>query len=110
MKNRVVIRGFSNQPTEQPDEQLDFDFFEQSSKKRIEQAKKFISAKYLSTGNPDNREFRTSMELQYEIREMIDLSTSTINEAMNELGFQVQFLDEKPNWVLYEVQKPDYLD
>jgi hypothetical protein len=38
-------------------------------------------------------------------REMISLSESAVNDAMNELGFEVAFIDGKPNWVLYPLRR-----
>jgi hypothetical protein len=35
---------------------------------------------------------------------MISLSESAVNDAMNEIGFEVTFIDDKPNWVLYPVR------
>jgi hypothetical protein len=105
---RFIVKGFGNHSVKSSAEEADI--FEQLNKKRREQARQFISAKYIPQGNPDNCEFRTTMELQYEFREMMEFSASNINEAMNELGFQVQFLDDKPNWVLYKIQETDFSD
>ena len=101
MNNRIRIRGFSDEnQTTVEGEQITASFEEQSTKKR-EQAKQFILAKYNPIGAPEEKEFRTTLELQYELREMIFLLESGINEVMNEMGFQVVYLDNKPNWVLY---------
>jgi hypothetical protein len=90
------IRGFNAQNNENPAPEADF--FEQVT------AKKIISAKYTPAGPQYGREFRTTLELQYEFREMISLSESAVNDAMTELGFEVSFIDDKPNWVLYPVR------
>jgi hypothetical protein len=99
---RIHIQGFGMQGTDAgklgPEEN---GFFDQQTQKQLELAKKLISTKYSPAGIPEESEFRTTMELQYEFREMVRLFESTINDAMNELGFQVEFLDGKPNWVLY---------
>jgi hypothetical protein len=41
------------------------------------------------------------MELQHEFGEMVSLSESAVNDAMNDLGFEIIYLDNKPNWVLH---------
>jgi hypothetical protein len=96
------IRGFNTQNNENPAPEQDF--FEQVTAKKVEQTKKIISAKYTPAGPQYGREFRTTLELQYEFREMISLSESAVNDAMNEIGFEVTFIDDKPNWVLYPVR------
>ena len=103
---KIIVKGFGNQPDESTTEMSDF--FEEQRRKKLEQVKKIISAQYDPMGSPNHREFRTTMELQYEFREIVSLSEFNINEAMNELGYQVDFIDNKPNWVLYS--KNSYKD
>jgi hypothetical protein len=37
-------------------------------------------------------------------REMISLSESAVNDAMDKLGFEIAFVDGKPNYVLYLIR------
>jgi hypothetical protein len=92
---RIRIKGFNTEPDETPGTGQDF------FAKKAEQAKKIISGKYAPTGSASGREFRTTLELQYEFREIISFPESAIVDAMNELGFELDSLDGKPNWVLY---------
>ncbi|MCL1942471.1 MAG: hypothetical protein FWF54_02845 [Candidatus Azobacteroides sp.] len=64
--------------------------------------KQFIEANYRPERNIDEKEFKSSMQLEYELREMTDASVSTITSVMNELGFQVRYLEGKPYWVVYQ--------
>jgi hypothetical protein len=99
----MKIQGFnttSNDENSAPEQ----DFFEQVTSKKKEQAKKIISAKYTPAGPQYGREFRTTLKLQYEFQEMISLSESAVNDAMTELGFEVAFIDGKPNYVLYPIR------
>jgi hypothetical protein len=100
---RMHIKGFNPQPDENPG--TGQDFFEQFTAKKAEQAKKIISGKYAPSGSASGREFRTTLELQYEFREIISFSESAIVDAMNDLGFELDSLDGKPNWVLYPLQE-----
>lgn len=77
------------------------DFFEQARSQRVEAIKKIISEKYDATGDVHDCEFRTTMELQYELQEMMDVSASNLNDAMNEMQFKLQYIDDRPHWVLY---------
>jgi hypothetical protein len=95
---RFHVKGFGTNIDEERQEQ---NFFEQANSQKREQARKMISAKYDSLGDQCNTEFRTTAELRYEFREITDFSDSMINEAMSELGYQIQFLEGKPYWKLY---------
>ncbi len=101
MKKQMRKIGFSAGADDENEIQQGDDFFEQMFAKQKESIRQFISAKYLPTGHADNMEFRTSLELEYELREMINASTNALNAVMNDLGFQVQFIEDSPNWVVY---------
>lgn len=62
---------------------------------------KFIDSNYSSSGDTEQKEFKTSTELIYMLRESIDVSVRLINEVMEELEYEMIFIDQVPNWVLY---------
>ena len=76
----------------------------------IEMAKRIISAKYSPDGGSWDRHHRSTIELQYEFREMIELSPQTINQAMTDLGFQIHFISNKPVWIVYGSMTTDLED
>jgi hypothetical protein len=107
LRKRMRIAGFN--PQMQGETAPEADLFEQIAAKRREQARKAISSRYAPAGDPHGREFRTTLELQYEFREMFFLSESAIIDAMIESGFEIVPLEGKPNWVLYPLL-PDTRD
>lgn len=64
----------------------------------------FIQANYSTEGDVEDMEFRTATELQYELNEIMYVSTITINDTLMKLGFNTKFIEGVPNWVLYKKQ------
>ena len=64
----------------------------------------FIDSNYSSSGDTEQKEFKTSTELIYMFRESFDVSINLLNEVMEELVFKMIFIDQIPCWVLYSKQ------
>ena len=64
----------------------------------------FVQANYSTAGEVEDMEFRTATELQYELNEVLHVSTIKINDTLKELGFDTKFIEGVPNWVLYKKQ------
>lgn len=62
----------------------------------------FIETNYSTEGDVEDMEFRTATELQYELNEIMYVSTIKINDTLKELGFGTKFIEGVPNWVLYK--------
>jgi hypothetical protein len=99
------IKGFAPQTGDDSGNEQNQDFFDQQTSEKSKQVKQFISARYNPVGTPEEKEFRSTLELRYELQEMISVFESTINQVMNEMGFQIADIDDKPNWVLYRSRK-----
>jgi len=91
--------GFDRSDDQEPEE----DELEKIKKAEREALKPFILANYLPIGSTDQKEFKTSMELQYELHEMIDFSTKTLNLCLAEMGFKIEFVEYVPLWVMYSL-------
>lgn len=63
--------------------------------------KQFIENSYDPVGATLNKEFKTSAELVYMLREFVNPSMKLVNEIMNELNFQIIFIEGVPNWIVY---------
>jgi len=63
----------------------------------------FIESNYSTAGDVEDMEFRTATELQYELNEIMYVSTIKINDTLKELGFDTKFIEGVPNWVLYKI-------
>lgn len=93
--------GFCSDDIDTDDEKGGEDWFTKMFAVDKEHVKKFIEASYTPSGSTEQKEFKTSVELIYMLRETIDVSIKVVNEVMNDLGFQMIFIDQLPNWVLY---------
>lgn len=94
-KHRPI--GFNSYPDNEDDQD------EQERKdKDVEALKAFIQELYKPEGITEQKEFRTSLELKYELREMIDASTQDLSTALSELGYKHTFIEGVPNWVMYQ--------
>ena len=92
--------GFNAQQDDQ-DDVKDIDLMEEAREKTIAVLTQYINVNYSNEGDTDQKEFRTSMEIIYELREMMDVSISLLNRTLNEMEFKMQFLEGVPNWVMY---------
>lgn len=97
-RNRI---GFFQGDNDTDDEKDGEDPFFKLLTVNKDQVKKFIEASYDPTGSTEQKEFKTSAELIYMLRETIDVSIKVVNEVMNDLQYQMQYIDQIPNWVLY---------
>lgn len=71
---------------------------EEKNKARVKQ---FIENSLDPLGATLNKEFKTSAELVYMLREFVNPSMKVVNEIMNELNFQIIFIEGVPNWIVY---------
>lgn len=62
----------------------------------------YIDENYSVTGEVDQKEFRTTLELITEMSEMVSVGMTTVNVILQEKGFKTTFIDGVSNWILYE--------
>lgn len=68
-------------------------------------------ATYLSVdGETGDKEFRTSVELAYMMREYGTISATLISRIMTELQYHIKFIDGVPNWVIFMKDQGDCPD
>ena len=68
----------------------------------------FINDTYQPFGKTEQMNFRSSMELQYEFREMTAVSLPVVAKVMQELGFKAECNSGRYLWIVYE-KKQDTL-
>lgn len=100
--------GFA--PSAKGEKDQEEDPFIKAHKARIALISQFIDANYSPTGGTEQKNFRTSAELEYLLQETISVSLSNINEVMKELKFELIFLEGVPNWIVYEKGYTEYMD
>lgn len=64
--------------------------------------RKFIESIYSPTGDTEQKEFRSALELQYELRESVEVSITALNEVLTAMGYELEFIEGVPNWVMYQ--------
>lgn len=72
--------------------------------------KQFIENSFNPVGTTSNKEFKTSAELVYMLREFGNPSMRVVNEIMNELNYKLIFIEGVPNWIVYMKEPDDYTD
>lgn len=100
--------GFA--PTTKGEKEQEEDPFIKAHKAKIALISEFIEANYSPIGCTDQKNFRTSAELEFYLKETISVSLSNINEVMKELKFKLIFLEGVPNWIVYEKGYSEYMD
>ena len=73
----------------------------QEAEKEIDPLEKILQAAFSPTGEPQQKDFRTTEEIEYMLRETVDVSFSDINKMMNKLGYQTKFLEGCPVWIVF---------
>lgn len=62
----------------------------------------YIDENYSPDGDVSQKEFRTTLELITEMREMVSIGMNTVNRILQGKGFKTIFIDGVSNWVMYE--------
>lgn len=64
--------------------------------------RKFIESIYSPTGYTEQKEFRSALELQYELRESMEVTITELNEILTSMGYELEFIEGMPHWVMYQ--------
>lgn len=64
--------------------------------------RKFIEFIYSPSGSVEQKEFRSALELQYELRESVEVSVNELNDVLTDMGYQLEFIEGSPHWVMYQ--------
>lgn len=72
---------------------------EKNLKKDI--AVRYIQENYQVLGENENKDYVTSADIARELSEMVSISIAEISELMDSASFKIEFIDGKPNWVVF---------
>lgn len=95
MGKKIGFNSYDNEDEEKKEEE----------KKRPDKSQliaDFLSASYSPDGLTEDKIYKTSEELAYDLQETIVVSASDISKAMTVAGYNMQFFEGKPYWELYE--------
>lgn len=62
---------------------------------------RYITENYTPIGEIEKKEYVTSADIVRELSEMVIISIAEITQLMDSAGFEIKFIDGKPNWVVY---------
>jgi len=109
-RNRIKITGFGSNCEPEPGHEPKGSKKEKSvNEKMIEVMENYIRENYMPLGVAEDKMFKSSARLQYELREFYPYSLSEICKVMEDAGYKVEFLNGVPFWVVYEVHR-DIID
>lgn len=78
---------------------------EKAKRKREEQISRFrelILQNYSPQGKTEDKEYKTTAEIQYMYDNIMSLSAGFISEALSGAGFEIEYIGGQPYWVMYD--------
>ena len=93
MSKKIGFRSYAQEADEEQD---------QKEETRSKLLADFPSANYTPIGETENKVFKTSEELAYDMQELVAVRAQDIAEAMTLAQFKLEYITGKPYWVLYE--------
>lgn len=94
MSKKIGFNSYDNEDEEEKEENKEPD--------ESQLIADFLSASYSPDGFTEDKIYKTSEELAYDLQETICVSTSDISKAMTAAGYKMKFFEGKPYWELYE--------
>jgi hypothetical protein len=70
----------------------------------------FITTYFSVDGETKDKEFRTSAELAYMMREYGAVPAALVSKVMTKLQYRIKFIDGVPNWIIFMKDQGDYTD
>lgn len=62
---------------------------------------KYIQENYRALGETGEKEYITSADIVRELSEMVSISIAEVTDLMDKAGFEIEFIEGKPNWIVY---------
>jgi hypothetical protein len=62
---------------------------------------KYIQATFRALGSDEHKDYVTSADIVREVSEMASISIEEVSFLMNIAGFRMEFIENKPCWVVY---------
>ncbi|MDR3140890.1 MAG: hypothetical protein LBU37_04085 [Tannerellaceae bacterium] len=62
---------------------------------------RYIQATFSALGSDEHKDYVTSADIAREVSEMATVSIEDVSSLMNIAGFRMEFLENKPCWVVY---------
>ncbi|MDR0750251.1 MAG: hypothetical protein LBF62_11900 [Tannerellaceae bacterium] len=62
---------------------------------------RYIQTTFSALGSDEHKDYVTSADIVREVSEMATVSIEEVSSLMNTAGFQMEFIENKPCWVVY---------
>ena len=62
----------------------------------------FIKTHYSPIGATSNKVYKTSLEIRYDLSNIVDVTVMELAQQLSSAGFHVDYIGGKPFWVMYE--------
>ena len=63
---------------------------------------RYIQENYSARGENSRKELLTSADIVSDLSQMVYVDIATISDLMQTAGFNIEFLEGKPYWVVYQ--------
>lgn len=75
---------------------------EKNEDKRKTAIAEFIKTQYSPIGATSNKVYKTSLEIKYDLSNIVDVSVTELAAQLSSAGFHVENIGGQPFWVMYE--------
>jgi hypothetical protein len=78
---------------------------DKKEEKKTSELQKYLEMLYDSTGELVQRDYKTSLEIAYELQDLMIVAPSTIAKTLIEMGFKTKLIEDHVCFAVYS--KPD---
>lgn len=93
MNKKIGFRSYAQEPDEEQEKKEDT---------RAKLLADFIAANYQPIGETENKVYKTSEELAYDMQELVAVRAQDIAEALTLAKYKLEYISGKPYWVMFE--------
>lgn len=93
MNKKIGFRSYAQEPDEEQEKKDDT---------RAKLLADFIAANYQPIGETENKVYKTSEELAYDMQELVAVRAQDIAEALTLAKYKLEYIGGKPYWMMFE--------
>lgn len=93
MSKKIGFRSYAQEPDEEQEKKDDT---------RAKLLADFIAANYQPIGETEDKVYKTSEELAYDMQELVAVRSQDIAEALTLAKYKLEYIGGKPYWVMFE--------
>lgn len=93
MNKKIGFRSYAQEPDGEQEKKDDI---------RAKLLADFIAANYQPIGETENKVYKTSEELAYDMQELVAVRAQDIAETLTLAKYKLEYIGGKPYWVMFE--------